>query len=500
MTAAITQNGTPFRGIERIYVIPFQTDSESPVADGSARLGDRNAIIQNPTIGTDGLIANNNSHLYEFAILPKSTNCVLAYGKSADDAYLNTREAKHRNGILTPYGLDNPSSTGDIFFSLEPVLGTEDATNLGQITDNLIAALNGVVEALQESDDADIMAFLDAFASENIVSACSYQTLYRFDQQIMGALSMYSGANSEAINTVMERLSTLQTVRNSSGTTFPANFGIPEGAIGMWWNGHRFVKLLNGVNISLVPTPMYCYPPCLWYYANSKIKTSANDNVKAQYKPQNSTWGNILSYYTEGPSITSATKSAAIVDQMQYGVGLVEFRFAAPQGSAASVAGCPLTGIIIGEQREVDFSFSPKPSAESRFIYDNIVSGITLGNTSQYVQVLVLPTIDNEPVHFALEFQNNTSSSFQCQQGTVLPGCKFYMAGELKPGEGSIQNGASVSSVFARDYKTTVNVTVRNLANAYNTVPDLRDPQLELGVTAEMDWIQVEPGGIKLPY
>ena len=500
MTAAITQNGTPFRGIERMYVIPFQTASESPVADGSARLGNRNAIIHDAAIGTNGLIANNNSHLYEIALLPKNMNRVLAYGKSSDDGSLTTREAKHRNGILTPSGLDNPSSTADISFSLEPVLETADAAEVSQITDNLIAALNSVVEALQESGDADILAFLDAFASENTISACSYQTIYRMDQQIMGALSMYSGSNSQAINTIMERLSTLQTVCNSSGTGFPANYGIPEGAVGMWWNGHRFGKLINGVNISLVPTPMYCYPPSLWYYANSKIKTSANDNVRVQYKPQNSTWGNILSYYTEGSCITSATKSAAIVDQMQYGVGLVEFRLAAPEGSAASISGCPLTGIIIGEQREVDFSFSPKPGALGRFIYDNVVSGITLGNTAQPVQVLVLPTFDNESVHFALEFQNNTSSAFQCQQGTVLPGCRFYMAGELKPGEGTIQNGEPISSVFTGDYKTTVRVRVRNLANSYNTVPDLRDPQLEIGLTAEMDWIQVEPGGIKLPY
>ena len=41
---------------------------------------------------------------------------------------------------------------------------------------------------------------------------------------------------------------------------------------------------------------------------------------------------------------------------------------------------------------------------------------------------------------------------------------------------------------------------MNDLANAYNTVPDLRDPQLELGVVAEMDWIQVTPGGIKLPF
>ena len=499
MTSAITQDGSAFRGIEQVYVIPFQTESANPVNGLSSRLGSRNVFIQNPSIAKTGLVANNNSHLYNLALLPKDMNRVLAYGKSADDGTMSSPEGKHKNGVLTASGLDNPSNTEAISFSLEPVLGTEDATTISQTADNLIAALNGVVEALQESNDADILAFLDVFAFENEISACSYQTLYRFQQDIMGSLSLYSGTNPAAINTIMERLSTLQSARASAGPDFPASYGIPEGAIGMWWNGHRFVKLLNGVNISLVPTPLYCYPPSLWYYVNSAIKTSADVEVEDQYIPQNSTWGNILSYYTDGSSVTSATRAVAIVDQMQYGVALVEFRLALVS-SAIAASGCPLTGIIIGEQRDVDFSFSPKASAASRFVYDNNVSGIVLGNDSQqYVQVLVLPTSGDEPVHFALEFQNNTSSSFQCQQGTVMPGCKFYLAGELDPGEGQKPADAP-ESVFASDYKTIVNATINNLANAYNTVPDLRDPQLEIGVDVETDWIQVEPGGIKLPY
>ena len=500
MTATITQDGTPFRGIEEVFVIPFQTESAVPVDGSSARLGDRNVVIHDPAIGKSGLVANNNSHLYELAILPMRMNRVLVYGKSVDEGTVSNKQGKHKNGVLNPSGLDDPTVSGDISFSLEPILETSEATSIGQIADNLISALNGLVESLQASNDAEILAFLNVFATENEISACSYQTLYRFEQSILGALSQYSGTNPTAINNVMERLAVLQSARNSVGSNFPATYGIPEGAVGMWWNGHRFVKLLNGVNISLVPTPLYCYPPSLWYYANSTIKTSSDSNVEQQYKPQNSTWGNILSYYTDGTAVTYNTRAAAIVDQMQYGVGLAEFHIMALDLSASAVAGCPLTGVIIGEQRDVDFSFSPKQYVESRFVYDNTISGISLGNTSKYFQVLVLPTSSDESVHFALEFQNTTASAIQCQQGTVMPGCKFYLAGELKPGEGSKPAGTPVESVFSSDYKTTVNVTVLNPNKAYNTVPDLRNPQLEIGVTVDMDWIQVKPGGIKLPF
>lgn len=503
MTTSITQDGTPFRGIEQVYMIPFQTESAAPVEDGSARLGYRNVVINNSAIGKNRLWANNNSHLYDIVLLPGNMNRVLVYAKSSDDGSVNNRQGKHKNGVLIPYGLDNPSKSGDITFSLESILGPDEPSAISRKADNLIAALNGVVEALQASHDPEIMAFLDAFASDNEISACSYQTLYQFEQNFMEVLSQYSGTESGAEiinNSVMPKLSALQDARNAVGSGFPSSYGIPDGSIGLWWNGHRFVKLISGVNITLVPDELYCYPPSLWYYANSAIKTSANDRVREEYyNSQNATWGNILSHYTGGTSVTSSTRSTAIVDQMQYAVGLVEFRFLAPEGNAADAAGCPLTGIIIGEQQDVDFSFSPKESALSRFVFDNNVSGITLGNTSQSFQVLVLPTSKGQSVHFALEFENNSSSAFQCQQGTVHPGCKFYLAGELKPDEASNPSGAP-TSVISSDYKTKVNVKVISLSSAYNTVPDLRDPQLEIGVEAEMDWLQVEPGGIKLPF
>ena len=498
MTAVITQDGTGFRGIEQVYVVPFQTEAAIPVSEGSTRLG--GVYIHNPTIAKTGLVANNNSHLYSIARVPLNTNRVLAYGKAPDAGTVSSQADKHKNGVLTPSGLDNASASAAISCSLEPVLETADMTAIDQTADNLIAALNGVVEVLQASGDADILAFLDVFAKENEISACSYQTLYRFEQNFLGALSLYSGSNPGAINAVMTRLSALQAARSAAGAGFPATYGIPEGTVGMWWNGHRFVRLMDGVNISLVPMSRYCYPPSLWYYANSAIKTAADDSVHEQYKPQNYTWGNILSYYTQGSSVTSGTRSVAIVDQMQYGDALVEFRFVSPTGNAAAAGGCPLTGIIIGDQKDVDYGFAPKSSSADWFVYDNNISGVTLGGTSQYVQMLVLPTADDQAVHFALEFLNNTSAVFPCQQGTVQPGCKFYLAGELKPGGGTKPDQENIAGVFDSDHKTTVYVQVNNLENAYSAVPDLRDPQLEIGVVAEMDWIQVEPGGIKLPF
>ena len=501
MSTDITQDGTgaTFRGIEQVSVIPFQIEDAKPVEAGSARLGSSNVVIQNSAISQNGLIANNYSHLYNVVQVPVLTNRVLAYGKAYDAGSASTKEGKHKNGVLIASGLDDPDTPGDISFSLESILEADELEEIYETADELIDALNGVVAEFQASDLADVQAFLSTFTFKNQIIACSCPAIDQLEYSLLVALSEYrwDTPDVEAVATViaavMTKLSELQEAYNRAGSDFPVSYGIPEGAIGMWWNGFRYVKIIDGVNIALVPADRYCYPPSLWYYANSPVKTSDDDNVNQQYTPQKESWSSILSLYN-GSSVMSSTRSVAIVDQMQYGVGLVEFRFLAPGVDAAAAYGCPLTGVIIGDQKDADYRFAPKSTTESRFVYDNSISGITLGGSSQSFQTLVLPTAIGQSLHFALEFENNTGAEFRCQQGVVRPGCKFYLAGELTPDD------EYSAGVFEPDHKTIVKVQVVSLDNIYNTVPDLCDPQLELGVVAEMDWVQLEPGGVKLPF
>lgn len=499
MSSAITQNGSGFRGIEQLYIVPFQTQNAEPVSSGSARLGSRNVGIPNPEIGQTGLIANNNSHLYDFVQVPQNTNRVLAYGKAFDSGSVSTKEGKHKNGVLTAPGLDNPETPGDISFSLESILETSEENYISQQADKMIAALNGIVETLQEIEDADIQSFLSAFTFDNQIIACSDQTFTRLEQSLYGAISEYQGTNAEAFIALNPKISALQVARKEAGTDFPAYLGIPEGSIGMWWNGHRYVKIIEGVNISLVPAGLYCYPPSLWYYVNSPVKTTEDENVDLEYKKsQNDSWDKILSKYP-GSSVEPSTRSVAIVGQMEYGVGLVEF-FLSLSNTPTAITGCPMTGIIIGDQKDADYSFAPKSNSASRFIYDNNIGGVTLSTTPQSFQTLVLPTASGQSLHFALELKNNKSFAIPCQQGAIQPGCKFYIAGELKPELGTKPALDYAGGVFESDHKTCVTIRGISLNNIYNTVPDLSDPQLELGVVAEIDWVQLEPGGVKLPF
>ena len=61
------------------------------------------------------------------------------------------------------------------------------------------------------------------------------------------------------------------------------------------------------------------------------------------------------------------------------------------------------------------------------------------------------------------------------------------MVGELEPSFDSADD-AMEHKVFKQDYTTTAKVSINSLAHAYNCIPDLRSPKLELGLSVDLDW------------
>lgn len=507
MTTEITQSQGTFRGIEQLYVVPFNTQS-SRVEPEEARLGDQNVVLGNMGISSWGLNEGNNSHLFGSAFVPKGMNRVLVYGKSPDQGPSASKDSKHTYGVLTPKGLDDPKFSDDVSFHLEPILlknkVTDEFSEAIVKADELLDQLNVVMSMMENSPYASIVSIFDAVKRENQILACSYATFDQIRTEIQTALLRIPFESMELvqeIGRVSGAVNTFSTVLSSAGGTYPASYGIPEGSIGFWWNGKEFVRLIGGVDVALVDPASYCYPPSLWYYANSSVQTSNQLDINNQYSISYAHWDDILNHYTDGQMVDSFTESVAISDPLEYGVGMLELSLSAPGAEAASLINeCPLTGIIIGDQKDVDFRFLPS-TGSSHYIYDNVGSTLRIGVTGRYVQTLVLQTVDNMPVHFALEFKNNTGYKRYCQQGDILPGCKFYLAGVLDPtSEGTQPANETLYSVFSRDHKTTVSVKVESLRNAYNTVPDLHSPQLEIGIVAEMKWAQLTPQSLVLDY
>lgn len=502
MSTQVTQFGGEFRGIERLYMVPFSTVSSRAVEHEDTRLGEQNIVLASAHINTNGLVANNNSHYFGSAFVPTGMNRILTYGKAPDMGGLDSKDSKHANGVLKAEGLEDPSVSDDISFHLESILTNEDVDEQAEllaIADGLLDQLNVVMNLMAQSENASIKTIFDNTKRTNYILACSYPTFDQIRNEIQSALlriPFESMELIEEISQISQAISTFSGLLSAAGSGFPSSYGIPEGSIGFWWNGKAFVRLIGGVNISLVNPAAYCYPPSLWYYANSPVQTSIQEDVKNQYVSSNTQWADILAYYDDGDAVTAITQAVAVVDPLQYGVALLELSLTTPGAEAASlIKDCPLTGIIIGDQKDTDFQFKPA-TGSSRYIFDkNTLTSagyLMVGQTGRSVPTLVLETAVDKPVHFALEFKNTTGYTRYCQQGDILPRCKFYLAGTLDPPIGG--------SVFSQDHKTTVSIRIENLRNAYNTVPDLHDPQLEIGIETEMKWTQITPQSIILDF
>jgi hypothetical protein len=288
------------------------------------------------------------------------------------------------------------------------------------------------------------------------------------------------------------------------------------------WDGSQFVAG-EATGALLAQTDRYCYPIRLWYYTNSRINTTENESKTYSFLNNNvysdgstySTWQMILSQYEKAPgSIRPETVGAALINPVQYGPGLLEITLNRlptanlPDRNNQTVkvnhTQFPVTGLIIGGQRVQNFGFTPT-GQEDYYIYDTKFSATAyLSNTVPAVplRTLVLESIEDAVIHFAVELQNNTDQEFEGATGRILPGSRFYLLGKLDLNDLTdaerMREGVLVRRVFEQDRKTSVTLDVTTLANAYNAVPDLREPQLQIGVTAYIDWVMSTPAIVPL--
>ena len=316
-----------------------------------------------------------------------------------------------------------------------------------------------------------------------------------------------------------------ENIGNSTATYFPGVIGLPDGAALLQYDSSNktFTQILNGIGNTGAITAKYedyMYPASLYYYCNSGIKT-ATTSKKTLYNGTND-WGAIITGYGDGgASVGPSTRSVAILDQIQYAVGRLDAKIKCAATTLYdkngeeynASAGFTLTGILIGGQKEVGYNFvqSTTTSSTQYTIYDSHVTTSTgainfTTSDSEPNYTLALETTEGTKVYVAVELLNN-GEDFQGADGVVPKGCKFYLVGELDPGTGSKPSTASsLNQVFKQDYYTQANFTIQaglpktdtgfnsttgnstGLGKAYNTIPDLRAPEMELGLSVDLQW------------
>lgn len=531
-----------------------------------------------------GLVTNNNAHLYNDVFMRSGTSGVLAYGKATDEAVSATPsdsvDFKRRNGVLRAHGLDSAASPAEMEFTLEPFIADENEVT-GTVS-GLLTYLNSIAAAsvsytgyTRHTTNTTTWSYYwnnpSSYSNHSILTN-AFSTLTGSGLAFSGSssaleamlTSLYNGLNDIANNQnnssdyrqeyygrysynvsgyyyyVYQLARQIRTLINNStyvtlsgsGNSvtvtlkspwhgFPASLGIPEGSVALQWNGSEFVQAAASGS-AMAPATAYCYPPSLWYWTNSSVKTSDNDAVVAEYISSNATWSSILANYTFGNTVIPGVASAALTSPLQYGVAQlrVRFNYAVSQGGTSQLldsqlnaipinnANFPFTGIIIGEQRNQGWNFRPK-SGTNYYVYDSEVNDGTnpkawiassgSGLLFKDIHTLVVQSEDGEDVHYALEFRNDSETSFCGVNGcAVSPGSKFYLVGILSLADAVNNTSETLNSIFVQDHITQASFTITGLAKAYNTIPELRNPQLEIGVQTEMKWVGTTPASIPM--
>lgn len=468
-----------FRGMDNIQLIPFTT---APAAGGTGQ-----TPIALGSILDNELAAGTNAKVYYEVQINPGVSHFLFYG----EAYSANDDAK-TNGALKP---NIVQAVNDIKFELQPIATNAESNSE---TTTLAAALNSIEDATDgttawAASTSELKTFYDAFIRLKAGSAASIKQA--LDSLEAGITATEATTESDLKTAILNAIDAAQT--SIEDCTYPRNVGLPDGAAQLKFEGGSFsyIKSANVGNLSYTSMANFVYPASLYYMANTDIKT-ADTRLSDRYSTN---WETCLGLYSGVGKVTATTQSVALVQPVKYAVGRfdVAAKFSASSindnvGESIAVTagnGITLDGILIGGQKNADWQFAPLASSEKYTIYDASVTSTKLGTadiaSKIMAQSLALPTAAATPVNFALELTNNTGNEFTGIDGIVPAGAKFYLVGQLVP-----QAEKAGNQVFAKAYNTKANVTISSLAHAYNCIPDLKNPELELGLSVNLEWTE----------
>lgn len=479
------QNPAVFRGMNNINLISFNA---APAAGGTGT-----EVIKLGSILDNELQANTSAKVYYEVPIEVGTTNFLFYG----EAYSATPNAK-TDGALKATIVESVDGikVDSIKFELQSI--ATNAENDSEVA-TLEAALNQVAGATDgttawKDATSDLKKYYEALISLKAGSATSVKlALADLKAGVEKATATGEGNLKTAISNAIDAALT-----SITDCTYPQNVGLPDGAAQLKFEGGAFsyIDSENIGNLSYTNMDHFVYPASLYYTTNTAIKTSTS-RLADKYGTD---WKTCLALYNGGgTSVEANTQSVALVNQIQYAVGRLDVaaKFASAtvkdnlqeDFNTAASKGITLDGILVGGQKNVGWDFVTPINNTEYTIYDASVTSTKIGTEDikdkVMAQTLALATAAGEKVRFAIELTNNTGVAFTGVDGIVPAGARFYLVGELEP-----QTSVANNRVFEQAYNTKANVTINSLAHAYNGIPDLKNPKLELGLSVKLEWTE----------
>lgn len=323
---------------------------------------------------------------------------------------------------------------------------------------------------------------------------------------------------------------------------FPNDIHIPDGAVALEYTDSKEWKYQSSVTMKETNKIAYdkiTYPASLNYFvktaamANNEAATTLSPTGTfwpkqddwAKYDAENSTtdpWAS-LSGWSQG--VQNSTRTIALKEAIQYGVANLKLTIKANaenlDDNASQKGGqvkdqninvdgkLKMTGVLVGGQpSEVAWNYEPTTGATfDRTVYDNKMNqsadvvntggiAVPVNSTSDPNYTLVLDNKNNATggsqanvVYVTVELVNGTDVDFYGVDGMVPKGGKFYLVGKLdKNATSGVTNVNNVDHIFVQDHTTVANLTIMNLKNAYNNIPDLRSTSVSVGLAVNLTW------------
>lgn len=556
-TAGIVQNSQnhdAFRGMTKMSLIPFGGEIGASSSPLGPVIGPLTMDLSTAASSTASSYNNtdNDAVVYTNIQVPNNTSHFLFYGQATDAAGTDN----HDNGTLAVTGLYGATegysftTPNNISFAPVPIYDANKTTEIGVGT-SLVELLNSLL-TVKEGEETSSKKWSEYSATDNALLNGLYTNYiklttassYSVAAMLVDLYASLEGLANTADGTVGKTMATKLREAIALGFTdgsvteskiiaagYPGNLGLPDGAAKLVFGASGFSLAADPqtgnfpTGVSITSYNDYVYPANLQYFVNSPIKVS-NVQQSSNFSGK-TTWTACTDLYTNGTVVTSSTKSIALTNEIQYGVGnlkivvnpLTETTYYDRNAEAIYIPSettpFTLTGVLVGSQGSVGWNFVPAIQG-SKTIYDNKINSgslsatVAANNFTLGLETVEVPTTSDGTtgvVYIALELQNNTGKDFMGKDGLIPAGGKFYLAGKLDPSATTTidSNTDNVKSVFKQDYLTTANLTIKSgtvgdsdndgkpdatdgFAEATNGIPDLRTPQSEVCFSVNLQW------------
>ncbi len=519
-TVQVNNGTTDFQGIGNICLIPFGLAKDATVAGTDTKLGAKlNGITD--IAATSELAAVSKAKKYTNISVPAGTSAFLFYAESKKTG------TDFEKGKLTY--VEATTTAGTAKFELDPI--QPNAITSEAAYTKLLAYVQSVADAEDENhvawkayNNTINQGMTELFAEYSTTKNLNSFNVERMMNDLLATIkltqntladNMRAAIKSSTYVTYDATNDTIALKSDDNLNNFPGYLNLPAGSVAIAYDGtsktfgssadKEFVnRAVGGGSMNMAPTNLYVYPASLWYYANTTINTS-NESENTALTDATHDWAWVLGEYSyTNASVTSKTRSIALVNPINYAVGRLDVKVklnganlednALP--TAASIA-CDnklqLTAVLVGGQKNVGFDFTPAtyPATSDVYtIYDKEMTSVinattTFGGANS---TLVLETPANgdsgADIMIAIEMLNNTGADFVGADGVIPARGKFYLVGKLTAANAT----TTPKQVFLKDYITTAQLNILDLKHAYNGIPDLRTPTLEIGLSIDLSW------------